>query len=75
MLASGDVHARGGPEAPLSRADILDKFREFASPVVGEGRADVLRDAVLGLARKEPLRRSRWLALRCARHAFDDMPP
>lgn len=50
LLASGDVHARGGPEAPLSRADILDKFREFASPVVGEGRADALRDAVLGLA-------------------------
>lgn len=49
-LASGDVHARGGPERPYSRADVVSKFEEFAGPVLGESRADKLRDAVLALS-------------------------
>lgn len=49
VLESGDVHARGGPEAPLQAGEVADKFMEFAAPVLGAGRAADLRDAVLGL--------------------------
>jgi len=48
-LASGDVHARGGPEAPFSADDIIAKFMEFAGPVLGEERASAIRDHVLAL--------------------------
>lgn len=48
-VASGDVHARGGPEAPFSPQDIIDKYIELASPVLGEKRAAAIRDRVLGL--------------------------
>ncbi|RVA62084.1 MmgE/PrpD family protein [Mesorhizobium sp. M7A.F.Ca.CA.004.09.1.2] len=50
VLASGDVHARGGPEAPLTLAEIEAKYMEFATPVLGQGRASAIRDAVLSLA-------------------------
>ncbi|WP_245466206.1 MmgE/PrpD family protein [Mesorhizobium sp. M7A.F.Ca.MR.245.00.0.0] len=50
VLASGDVHARGGPEAPLIPAEIEAKYMEFATPVLGQGRAMAIRDAVLSLA-------------------------
>ncbi|MBZ9676245.1 MmgE/PrpD family protein [Mesorhizobium sp. ES1-1] len=50
VLASGDVHARGGPEAPLTSAQIEAKYLEFATPVLGQGRAMAIRDAVLSLA-------------------------
>lgn len=48
-FASGDVHARGGPEAPISREDVIEKFMAFASPAIGETRAAAIRDATLGL--------------------------
>lgn len=49
MLTSGDVHARGGPEAPLMPNEIEAKYLEFASPVLGQGRAMAIRDAILSL--------------------------
>ena len=48
-LDSGDVHARGGPEAPMSEAELIAKFMEFATPCLGKNRATKIRDAVLGL--------------------------
>ncbi|KIC12746.1 2-methylcitrate dehydratase [Leisingera sp. ANG-M1] len=48
VIESGDVHARGGPEAPLTRDQVVQKFMEFASPSLGEARAGEIRDAVLG---------------------------
>ena len=50
ILDSGIVHARGGSERPMSEADIIAKFEEFATPVLGTGRAAAIRDAVMGLA-------------------------
>ena len=50
VLDSGIVHARGGSERPMSEADIIAKFEEFATPVLGTGRAAAIRDAVMGLA-------------------------
>lgn len=38
-LTSGDVHARGGIDAPLSLDDVAAKFEIFAAPVVGKQRA------------------------------------
>lgn len=52
-LVSGDVHARGGPEAPFSSDDIIAKYMEFAGPVLGERRASAIRDHVLGLVKPE----------------------
>ncbi len=49
VLDSGDVHARGGPESPMSRQDIIDKFMEFSTPSIGQARATGLCDAILGL--------------------------
>nr|WP_216597853.1 MmgE/PrpD family protein [Ruegeria sp. HKCCD6428] len=49
ILESGDVHARGGPEAPMNEAEVIDKFMEFATPSLGASRAAAIRDAVLGL--------------------------
>lgn len=48
-LDSGDVHARGGPEAPFSDGDVIAKYHSFADPVVGAERAGRIRDAILGL--------------------------
>jgi hypothetical protein len=48
-LESGEVNARGGPEAPLTHAEIAEKFTSFASPVVGAGRAAAIQRATLGL--------------------------
>ncbi|KIC21436.1 MmgE/PrpD family protein [Leisingera sp. ANG-Vp] len=48
VIESGDVHARGGPESPLTREQVIQKFMEFASPSLGEARASEIRDAVLG---------------------------
>lgn len=52
-LSSGDVHARGGPEAPFSPDDIVAKYMEFAGPVLGERRASAIRDHVLSLIEPE----------------------
>ncbi|MBW8907484.1 MAG: MmgE/PrpD family protein, partial [Mesorhizobium sp.] len=49
VLASGDVHARGGPEAPMTLQDVEAKYMEFAAPVLGAHRATAIRDAVLSL--------------------------
>ncbi|MBO9450397.1 MmgE/PrpD family protein [Tropicibacter sp. R16_0] len=52
-LDSGDIHARGGPEAPMSRDEVIAKFMEFATPSLGEARAAAIRDAALGLTNPE----------------------
>ena len=49
LLESGDVHARGGPESPLNRSEVIDKYMEFATPSLGGERAGEIRDAVLAL--------------------------
>lgn len=46
---SGDMNARGGPDVPMSRQEIIDKFHEFAAPFIGETRANKIETAVLGL--------------------------
>jgi hypothetical protein len=46
VLDSGDVHARGGPEAPLTPEDIGAKYMELAAPA----RATAIRDSILRLA-------------------------
>ncbi len=51
-LASGEVHARGGPERPFSAEEITAKFKRFAAPVVGADRASAIRDACLALPQK-----------------------
>lgn len=48
VFESGDTHARGGPEAPLNRGDVIAKYTEFAAPVVDSDRADAIRAAILG---------------------------
>jgi 2-methylcitrate dehydratase PrpD len=53
VLDSGDVHARGGPEAPFTTDDIIEKYMEFAAPVLGEERAATIRDRILGLTASE----------------------
>lgn len=53
VLSSGDTHARGGPECPFGRTEILEKFHGFADPVLGPVRAAALCDAVLGLTRPD----------------------
>ncbi|SLN29315.1 MmgE/PrpD family protein [Roseovarius albus] len=49
VLASGDVHARGGPESPMSRDEVVGKFMKFAAPTIGETRAEAIRDACFAL--------------------------
>ncbi len=49
VLQSGDVHARGGPEAPMNRDEVIAKFMEFATPPLGATRAGDIRDRVLEL--------------------------
>jgi 2-methylcitrate dehydratase PrpD len=46
VLDSGDVHARGGPEAPFAPEDIAAKYMELAAPA----RATAIRDSILRLA-------------------------
>ncbi len=52
-LASGDVHARGGPERPFDAADIVAKFEAYATPVLGPERTAAIRDAALGLTGRD----------------------
>ncbi|ANN80109.1 MmgE/PrpD family protein [Bordetella flabilis] len=42
-------YRKGDPEAPLSDAELNDKFEELAGPVLGQARARQLRDAVWAL--------------------------
>ena len=37
---------KGDPDAPLSDAELVDKYRELCAPVLGEGRAESLLDAL-----------------------------
>ncbi len=50
VLESGDVQARGGPEAPMDQNEVIEKFMAFASPSLGADRAAAIRDAVFGLS-------------------------
>lgn len=53
VLESGPVDARGGPEAPFDRDQIVAKFHEFADPALGRIRARAIRERVLGLTAEE----------------------
>lgn len=46
---SGLIHARGGPEGPFGQKEIVEKFHEFAVPVLGAERAAAICERVLGL--------------------------
>ena len=59
VLKSGDVHARGGPESPISESDIIDKYMAFATTSISKNRAAGIRDAVLNLVLPE----SRYIEL------------
>jgi 2-methylcitrate dehydratase PrpD len=48
-LDSGDTNARGGPEAPLTGEDIVEKFMGFAAPVLGAERAERIVAAARGM--------------------------
>jgi 2-methylcitrate dehydratase PrpD len=43
-LTSGDVNARGGPEAPMPEADVRSKLSAMAGHVLSEGRIAALWD-------------------------------
>ncbi len=47
ILTSGDVNARGGPEAPLDKEDVMKKFHQYASPVIGDKRAEDISATIL----------------------------
>lgn len=49
VLDSGDMNARGGPEAPLSDTQIIEKFMEFSTPSLGKTRSEKIVEATLGL--------------------------
>lgn len=49
ILETGDIHARGGPESPFGRTEIVEKFMQFAAPVVGSARAEAICASVLDL--------------------------
>ena len=54
-LESGDVDARGDVSDPLSREEILEKFRHFTAPVVGDARSEAIKEAVFALKDDAPL--------------------
>ena len=46
-LFKSETHtARGDPEAPLSDQEILEKYHAFADPVIGETRAEKVRNVI-----------------------------
>ena len=49
VLDSGLVHARGGSERPMDESEIIAKFEDYASPVIGADRARVIVAAVTGM--------------------------
>ncbi|MEM7172517.1 MAG: MmgE/PrpD family protein [Pseudomonadota bacterium] len=53
VLRSGDVQARGAPETALSREEIMDKFQEYAAPVLGTERSARLQQAITGLVEEK----------------------
>ena len=50
VLDSGLVHARGGSERPMDESEIIAKFEDYASPVIGTDRARAIVAAVTGMA-------------------------
>ena len=50
VLDSGLVHARGGSERPMDESEIIAKFEDYASPVIGADRARAIVAAVTGLS-------------------------
>ena len=50
VLNSGLVHARGGSERPMDESEIIAKFKDYASPVIGADRARAIVAAVTGMA-------------------------
>ncbi len=50
VLDSGLVHARGGSERPMDESEIIAKFEDYASPVIGADRARAIVAAVTGMA-------------------------
>jgi 2-methylcitrate dehydratase PrpD len=50
VLVSQPAQARGGPENPLSDGELRDKYRQLATPVLGEKRAARVERAVDMLA-------------------------
>lgn len=55
ILKSGVTSARGGAVVPMAREDIVEKFFEFAAPVVGDARARDIKAAVFALADDAPM--------------------
>jgi 2-methylcitrate dehydratase PrpD len=49
VYASGDLNASGGPDAPFDAQTIREKYMAFAGPVLGQTRAEAIREAVLSL--------------------------
>lgn len=45
-IISSDTEAMGDPEAPMTDAQLIPKFRSLSEPVVGEGRAAELIDLI-----------------------------
>ncbi len=55
VVRSGDVHARGGPEAPMADAEVLQKFRHMAGAHLSDERIAAIwamRDELLEPDRK-----------------------
>jgi 2-methylcitrate dehydratase PrpD len=52
-VSSGKVVPRGGPDEPLSRAEVGAKFHEYAVPLLGDDRATAIEQAVYALAEPE----------------------
>jgi 2-methylcitrate dehydratase PrpD len=52
-LDSGEINARGGPDAPLDRAEVAAKFHSFAEPVLGRARAQAIERTVAALHERE----------------------
>lgn len=50
VLDSGLVHARGGSERPMDEGEIIAKFTDYATPVLGAERAAAIISAVTGMA-------------------------
>ena len=54
-LDSGIVRAPGEHSNPVDRTGIIEKFRAFAVPVLGSGRAKQIEEAVFSLDREDVL--------------------
>lgn len=55
VLTSGLTQARGGPDDPLTDAELVDKFQGLAWPVLGAARAGRLAGAVLEPGPSDPV--------------------